>query len=169
MFKRKPPPSKKAIIDYWIENCEPLDPEEKHGHRGRGEECGMGADMSEWHERCWCCGRLEDLERCHIIPHALGGSNHPSNFVLLCNYCHQQAPNVDDEHEMWRFIYKNRSTFYYTKEEDAYIDERTRYWVSKSSVHFGHGGELNESTRLWVARKVHDDYMKKYLPQFYGM
>ena len=33
------------------------------------------------------------LERAHIIPKSRGGSDDPSNFVLLCSQCHHENPN----------------------------------------------------------------------------
>jgi hypothetical protein len=36
------------------------------------------------------------FERAHIIPDCLGGSEEPSNLVLLCKRCHREAPNCSD-------------------------------------------------------------------------
>lgn len=35
------------------------------------------------------------LQRCHVIPKSLGGSDHPSNLFLMCGDCHDSAPNID--------------------------------------------------------------------------
>jgi hypothetical protein len=162
-MKRKNAPSKKKIVSWWIDNYE-VESLEENGHLGRGHECGMGADMSEWEERCWCCGRLEDLERCHIVPHSVGGSNHPSNFVLLCYSCHIDAPNVNDKHEMWRYIYKNRGTFYFDKEQQDWIDEQLSELIKHTTVHFGQGG-INNSTKEWINREMSKRFINKYLPK----
>ncbi|ECY6091243.1 HNH endonuclease, partial [Salmonella enterica subsp. enterica serovar Enteritidis] len=37
------------------------------------------------------------LERAHIIPHSLGGSNDVSNYILLCNKCHRESPDIANE------------------------------------------------------------------------
>ncbi len=65
---------------------------------------------------CWACGKpfetetkqlLEKgdfkkvwnktqgkLEKCHIIPRALGGSDEPENIFLLCGSCHIESPDT---------------------------------------------------------------------------
>ena len=65
------------------------------------EECGLSVDWAEAHERCWQCGCKRGLQRCHIVPHALGGEDAPSNLVLLCGRCHLDNPNVADTEVMW--------------------------------------------------------------------
>ena len=34
------------------------------------------------------------LQRCHIIPRSLGGTDDPSNLFLMCRDCHDRAPNT---------------------------------------------------------------------------
>jgi hypothetical protein len=72
----------------------------------------------DWGEPCcWACGEFwwgrydpnprsrpddlgkiweaaKPLERCHIIPRSLGGSDDPENLFLLCIDCHDRAPNT---------------------------------------------------------------------------
>lgn len=44
---------------------------------------------------CWSCeAQTSSLERCHIIPRSKGGTELPSNLVLLCRRCHHEAPSV---------------------------------------------------------------------------
>ena len=62
---------------------------------------------------CWACdktlrrGRSNynskdlGLHRCHVIPRAHGGSNHPSNLVLMCTDCHKDNPDLKDEFGFW--------------------------------------------------------------------
>lgn len=38
--------------------------------------------------RCEACGSTRDLQRDHILPASLGGSQHPSNKRWLCSVCH---------------------------------------------------------------------------------
>jgi hypothetical protein len=135
--------TKKQILEYHYKNT---------------DECGMGCDADEWHHRCWRCGYIRDLEKCHIIPKSLGGNcNDPSNFVLLCNMCHQEAPNVNNNYEMWRFI------------EDTSIASYNCFWnyreilsksLKKCSHHFGHGGKMNKTTKKWLA----DDILRQITP-----
>jgi len=37
------------------------------------------------------------VERCHLVPHALGGADSPANLVLLCGRCHRDAPDSLEE------------------------------------------------------------------------
>lgn len=43
---------------------------------------------------CFVCGKRKRLEKCHLIPEALGGNYDVDNLVLLCNEHHKQAPNI---------------------------------------------------------------------------
>lgn len=68
-------------IDYWVKYQ---------------DESGLSVDWAEAKERCWRCGCERNLQRCYIVPHALGGKDEPSNIVLLCERCHADGPNVVD-------------------------------------------------------------------------
>ncbi|WP_434294973.1 HNH endonuclease [Clostridium botulinum] len=91
--------SKNEIVDYWFSIV---------------DECGLSVDASEAHERCWRCGCKKSLERCHIVPDALGGEDKPSNLVLLCHRCHLDNPNVTDPEIMWDWLRAYGTTFYDT-------------------------------------------------------
>ena len=80
----------------------------------RVDESGLSADASEAHERCWRCGYKHRLERCHIIPHSLGGRDEPANLVLLCKRCHAEGPNVADPEIMWDWIKASGTQLYDT-------------------------------------------------------
>ena len=81
----------KKIVEYW---------------EARKDETELNVDWADAHERCWRCGYKTKLEKCHIIPKALGGSDQPSNLVLLCIRCHREAPNFPDPNFMWLWIKK---------------------------------------------------------------
>jgi len=34
------------------------------------------------------------LQRCHVVPAALGGADEPANLFLMCRECHDRAPNT---------------------------------------------------------------------------
>lgn len=54
---------------------------------------------------CWACGGCtKKLQKCHIIPRMLGGKDNPSNIVPLCCICHDKAPDVKDQNEMWNWV-----------------------------------------------------------------
>ena len=53
---------------------------------------------------CWACWRkVPYLERCHIIPRALGGNTGLSNTLLLCSICNDQNPETiyKDDYMLW--------------------------------------------------------------------
>lgn len=77
-------------------------------------EGDLSVDWEEAHTRCWRCGCTRHLERCHIIPHSLGGIDHPSNIVLLCKRCHADGPNVNDKEIMWDWIKSYKVPLYDT-------------------------------------------------------
>ncbi len=93
-------PSKAQIFDYW---------------KDRFREIGIFIDWGE--PSCWACrfhyGTKYDikrsdaswsgiyagwdripLQRCHIVPRSLGGTDDPSNLFLMCRECHDLAPNT---------------------------------------------------------------------------
>ena len=86
-------------IEYWSE---------------RVDECFLSVDWSETHSHCWQCGCERNLQRCHIVPHSLGGEDKPSNIVLLCSRCHADGPNVADPDIMWDWIKAYKVPFYGT-------------------------------------------------------
>ncbi len=93
-------PSKAQIFDYW---------------KDRFREIGIFVDWGE--PSCWACrfhyGTKYDvkrsdagwseifagwdripLQRCHIVPRSLGGTDDASNLFLMCRECHDSAPNT---------------------------------------------------------------------------
>ena len=59
-------------------------------------ELEVNIDWSEAESHCWRCGCEKNLQRCHIVPHSLGGADQPDNIVLLCARCHSEGPNIFD-------------------------------------------------------------------------
>lgn len=49
---------------------------------------------------CWA----RPIERAHVVPLALGGSNDVRNFALLCKRHHHAAPDIADAEAFWRWI-----------------------------------------------------------------
>ena len=87
----------KDLVDYWS---------------SRVYEGDLGTDWDEGHKRCWRCGDTYRLERCHIIPKSLDGSNTPDNLVLLCNKCHIEAPDINDSEVMFDWIKRTKGQYY---------------------------------------------------------
>lgn len=51
------------------------------------------------------------LNRCHIVPHALGGSDTPDNLFLMCERCHCESPDTTNRHTFFRWVYRQRKTY----------------------------------------------------------
>ena len=93
-------PSKAEIFEYW---------------KGRLRTLGCRINWGE--PACWVCGfhygtkynvkwpnagwdnvlrcwNNIPLQRCHVVPRSLGGTNDVSNLFLMCCECHDLAPNT---------------------------------------------------------------------------
>lgn len=88
--------------DYWVDKV---------------DETNLGVDFTKMDESsgqkmyCWRCGNMRRLQKCHIVPKTLGGSCDISNIVPLCGRCHDEAPDVIDPKEMWRWLGETSGTF----------------------------------------------------------
>lgn len=59
--------------------------------------------------KCEQCKQKGDLEIHHIRPVAKGGNNAPSNLVVLCPNCHQDADNDNTARKDLKKVVKNRT------------------------------------------------------------
>lgn len=75
---------------------------------------------------CWACGLIiEDLsdsletkelwnsigaklQKCHIIPKALAGTFNEDNIFLMCDKCHQEAPNTINKDSFLNWVHMKR-------------------------------------------------------------
>ncbi|QTD96949.1 HNH endonuclease signature motif containing protein [Streptomyces cyanogenus] len=95
-------PGKWAIVQHWA--AEPFGYEVFAPHLDAGNPCCFACG---WHSERWAEGRSPrkaweraTLERAHIVPAGLGGSNAANNIILLCGPCHRDAPDWHDPWEM---------------------------------------------------------------------
>ena len=75
-------------------------------------ELDVAVDWADWDQdwcKCWACGDFSTLQKCHLTPKSLGGSEDPSNIVPLCRRCHYTAPDVIDPQVMLKWIAKQSS------------------------------------------------------------
>ena len=79
--------------------------------------------LEEDYPTCFICGKDKHLERCHLIPRALGGTYEVDNLVLLCNEHHKQAPNTSLSKDiMLNWIEEESSNydhFFHMRNEDV--------------------------------------------------
>jgi hypothetical protein len=59
-----------------------------------------------WEEVLRRWDKVRPLQRCHIIPKSLGGSDEPSNLFLMCAECHDLAPNTPLPHLFFKWVDK---------------------------------------------------------------
>ena len=108
MATRPPMPSHYDIALWWSENQDPdvrpfvLDIGEPACFACRWYLNGCEASDTVTLKAAWA--RHAKLERAHLKPHALGGTNDPSNIVLICKTCHRDAPDWDDPAEMLGWV-----------------------------------------------------------------
>ena len=154
------------IVDFWSMNQ---------------DECGLAVDWAEASKLCWRCAHKRQLQRCHIVPRSLGGSEDASNLVLLCKQCHAEAPNVEDPSFMWDWLRAHATPIYgmYWYERglrefevvfhrkpfeglssDEAVLSRMQIAVAKhiqkTSTHWGQG-KINQATIAWVIRQIEID------------
>jgi hypothetical protein len=55
-----------------------------------------GLNIADAGNHCWACyhGPIDKLIRAHIVPYAHSQNDNPSNFFLLCDYCHRIQPDT---------------------------------------------------------------------------
>jgi len=52
-----------------------------------------------------------DLNRCHLVPASAGGKDEPSNYVLMCDECHDECPDCVDIDLMLNWINKGKNRY----------------------------------------------------------
>lgn len=159
------------VVDYWAT---------------KQDECGLGVDWAEAHERCWRCGYRSSLQRCHIVPGSLGGPDNPSNLVLLCGRCHREAPNHTSGKYMWAWLRATCAPCYdvywtqrgieefekiFSRKLFSNLDQNKvgrneaiqllRQEFDKTTIHWGEG-RLNPSTIACVLAEIEEKLMQKY-------
>lgn len=165
----------------WVKECWDY-------HSQHISELDIAVDWGDWEEertRCWCCGHVSTLQKCHIIPKSLGGSDEADNLVPLCASCHDEAPDVSDGQEMFRWIKGQQNPLcglglgrYWhlrdviiecvTKEEGRIDFEILNSCIEKSiemtSFHFSQsntGIKMKKSSREWAIKKAFELYAKQ--------
>ena len=113
--KRKTPPKHHEIAEYWMNNWKEytftpaIDIGEPScfgcGIFDNGWDYNPDSKKRDTWQKCWESTKGK-LERAHIIPHSLDGSNDVSNYVLLCKKCHSSAPNVKDREYFLSWVKK---------------------------------------------------------------
>ena len=128
--------SRSVIARYWKDKAITPDGDVVEDDPHREDLVSVIEYFSE--PRCWVCGKEYDpskhpkyeeklqtdpsqlynlakvnLERCHIVAHALGGSDtDPANMFLLCGNCHKLSPDTPNPKNFLRWVYRERKRVY---------------------------------------------------------
>lgn len=127
MVNKRSMPNRAKIAEYW---------------KGKEFPNGRLVITDSYEPSCWACGRWWQneeekelikqgnfnaiwnhsaylLERCHIIPKALGGSNDVDNLFLMCPQCHESSPDTT-----------NRELFFDWVMNRTFEDTYKEHWIS---------------------------------------
>jgi len=178
-------PTKSRIAKHWLhDHLQPYDKIEQLSDFQRK------LATQDWGEpSCWACGKWENtsdctdpnaslskifkswdgatfLERCHVVPKMLGGSDDCSNLVLLCKKCHKDSPDVKNPKFIQRWIIKkkpyglsffkamleiNQDAIKYAYEN---IEELQEYFHENAGQH---GSSIVDSTRAFLIECFYED------------
>ena len=173
MAKKKRPPiktTKQQIVDWGQTNIGA--PDSMFGEEWNDDlqkyvkwgEVGYGVDADMMATHCWRCAEETKTERCHVIPHSLGGKDEPYNYRLFCNSCHLEQPNVNnyDATDKWvrdtqKDIQRIRDAGTSLKAfKDADFQKYDNIFKEVLSQCINHWGEkrLNYSTKKWAAEEI---------------
>ena len=152
--------TKKQIIEWGMEhinnsdyfgyeggNFKPLWSEEHEKYLPLGE-VGYGVDACDMDTRCWRCGHEKNTQRCHVIPHSLGGEDKPYNYRLFCELCHFEQPNVFDYNATDKWVRDTCVGSY-----DVFWTYREIWYKLDKQVSVHWGENLNKSTIEWKLNK----------------
>ena len=179
--ERKTPPKKSDIIKYWFEEA---DEEQKDllCIPDAGEPscmiCGMWwsdtydiKDPNATMEDCFKTWDKPPLQKCHIVPRTLGGSNiNPKNYLLLCHDCHDDMPDCLYSDILFKWIPKYQKIARKKRNEkfkeildiyelelkefySIFSSEEFRKWEKENHVIGFHGFRIKESSLIGAVWK----------------
>lgn len=111
-------------------------------------EAGYGVDACNMETYCWRCGCERHTERCHVVPHSLGGEDTPSNYRLFCKDCHREQPNVKDYDATDKWVRETNVGTY-----NMFWKIREIFQSVGDEVSWHWGDTLNSSTKQWMSHE----------------
>ena len=136
-------PSHSIIFNCWKDMC--ITPDGNIVHEKDKSKDDKYILIDYYEPCCWCCGKLPEftkkqeelykkllhsdhperiwdmpnikslLNRCHIIPKALGGPDSENNLFLLCEECHRKSPDTIIPKYFFKYIYEHQGKGYWDK------------------------------------------------------
>lgn len=103
---------------------------------------------------CW----QAPVERAHVVPESLGGSNDVRNFALLCPRHHREAPDVADAEAFWSWVD-------YACERDGHmkwegVEPETLATMERLGLRVDTSGPVRKSLRHFD--RVRDELVRHY-------
>jgi len=165
----------------WVKDC-------WNYHSQFISEFDVAVDWGDWdaeQKRCWCCGHKGKLQKCHIVPKSIGGSDNANNLVPLCSQCHDESPDVNDPLEMFQWIRQRQNPlsgiglgrYWHLSDlllkQSNGIAENFNYKLfqqclekacNQTSFHCSQSGagiKMKKTTREWMLNKAFDFYKQK--------
>ncbi|MGK5543946.1 HNH endonuclease [Streptomyces sp. URMC 127] len=103
---------------------------------------------------CW----QKPVERAHVVPESLGGSNDVRNFALLCPRHHREAPDVADAEAFWSWVDYASERDDHMKWEGAEPEVLAK--AERVGLHIETSGPVRKSLRHFD--KVRDELVRHY-------
>ena len=148
------------IVEYWEKAC----------YKDRTERLPTSLDLGE--PTCFACGeywkgkfdnrqgyagwKAAPLERAHIIPHSLSGSNDdPSNFVMLCEKCHPLNPHTKSRAVYMKWLHSvkpNREILLRKLTEDWFPNDVREKYIEEFTLPIKEElKKFNKNLAWWLA------------------
>ena len=179
MSQKRNMPTRQKIADYWTSK-EGLD----HILRIRDTyNVDVGDMLCIEHDipHCWACDvtmvevdssrdgsthkRYNEpyigLDRCHVIPKAVGGPDTVDNLVLMCERCHTDSPNTESEKIFWTWFTNRPDGRHYQPSTIAYNALRPE----DQSLLFEYFNGLSSKEDLENFKAMHGDCYDKVLDE----
>ncbi len=86
---------RESIVEYWRDEIE-----------NNESQVRIKPSWDDALTNCWACGNNfgGNLEKCHIIPHILGGEMDESNMFLMCQYCNKLNPETVFVEDFFKWV-----------------------------------------------------------------
>lgn len=132
---RKTPPNANKIAAYWYDRL--LDKHDDGTYYCKNLDIGEPA--------CQACGSYNagklgesdwdvvGLEKAHIIPWSMGGSDEPSNFLMLCRHCHVDFDSEICITDMKDFIKVSKWLENRVKQKGERVNSFVSNWIKQNN------------------------------------
>jgi hypothetical protein len=150
-------PSKAEIVDYWKDKIFKLGLFVDWGEPScwvcgfhYGNKYDIKRTNAGWEEvlRCW---NAIPLQRCHIVPRSLGGSNIPDNLFLMCKECHDLAPNTNIPEIFFQWA---NTQSWYRREMNRIREALTSFGIEEDNYDLIMEIVKSSEFRQWVSKRM---------------